>query len=79
MLKCFDPSKGIEPLNHALGTCLSNRLAGVPVYACLTLYLLEASAVGLVEAQQRFSVATMHLSWNLNRYRFRCTLIVHGL
>ena len=61
MLKFLDPLKGIEQLNYALGTFLSNRLAGVAIDACFMLYLLKVPAVVLTKAQQQFSLATIHL------------------
>ena len=67
----FDRLKGIESLNHALLTLLSNALAGVAIYTCFKLYVLKVPAVELTKAQQRFSLATIHFFYNSNRYRCR--------
>ena len=79
MLRLSDLSKAVEQLNYALGTCLSNRLAGAPTDACFTLYFLKAPSVGLIKSQQRLSSDTIPLSQNSNRYRFRGSMVVHGL
>ena len=61
VLRFLDPVKDTESLNYTLGTFLSNVLAGVATYACFMLYLLKVPAVELIKAQQRFSLATIHL------------------